>query len=303
MLHRAVAVQHGVRAQVNVRGEQLLDQRTQHVGPGEARDLVAELEVLEDLLDVGREAVEVGLEVGLELLLAGAGLEVTQRELRGVVERLPGGLAQRRVLMDDLRRVERGLHVEHGLLGRLEHRVEPAQDGHRQDDVAVLAADVEIPQHVVGDAPDEVRDPVELALFHETPGSVGRPNALPAHRRRRPPGAVAWILIRGPLRAHPHGPLRGNSRIPLERRPRCDSTPPSRPSTVAWTYMPGPCRLFDSADAWAASLLTNWNWSSPAGLNEILGALQTSHLRAAQRTVRCNSVMPPTLGPATTIGR
>ena len=58
----------------------------------EARDLVAELEVVEDVLHVGREAVEVGLEVGLELLLAGAGLEVAQRELRGVVERLAGGL-------------------------------------------------------------------------------------------------------------------------------------------------------------------------------------------------------------------
>jgi hypothetical protein len=44
--------------------------------------LVAELEVVEDILDVGREAIEVGLEVGLELLLAGAGLEVTQGELR-----------------------------------------------------------------------------------------------------------------------------------------------------------------------------------------------------------------------------
>ena len=62
--------------------------------------------------------------------------------------------------------VERGLHVEHGLLGRLEHGVEPAQDGHRQDHVAVLAADVEVAQHVVGDAPDEVGDPVQLALFH-----------------------------------------------------------------------------------------------------------------------------------------
>jgi len=39
---------------------------------------VAELEIVEDVLNVGRETVEVGLEVGLELLLAGARLEVTQ---------------------------------------------------------------------------------------------------------------------------------------------------------------------------------------------------------------------------------
>ena len=95
MLDRAVAVQHRVGAQVDVRDEELLDQRAEGVGLGEPRNLVAELEVLEDVLHVGREAVEVGLEVGLELLLAGAGLEVAQRELRGVVEGLPGGLPQR----------------------------------------------------------------------------------------------------------------------------------------------------------------------------------------------------------------
>jgi hypothetical protein len=42
------------------RVEELLDQRAERVGLGEAGDLVAELEVVEDLLDVRREAVEVG---------------------------------------------------------------------------------------------------------------------------------------------------------------------------------------------------------------------------------------------------
>jgi hypothetical protein len=73
VLDRAVAVQDRVGAQVDVGREELLDQRAERVGLREPRDLVAELEVLEDVLDVGREAVEVGLEVGLELLLAGAG--------------------------------------------------------------------------------------------------------------------------------------------------------------------------------------------------------------------------------------
>ena len=146
--------------------EELLDERAERVGLGEARDLVAELEVLEDVLHVRREAVEVGLEVGLELLLAGAGLEVAQRELRGVVEGLAGGLAQGWSWLDDAGLVERGLHVEHGLLGRLEHRVEPPQHGHRQDHVAVLAAHIEVAEHVVRDAPDEVGDPVQVAVAH-----------------------------------------------------------------------------------------------------------------------------------------
>jgi hypothetical protein len=76
--------------------------------------------------------------------------------------------------MDDLRLVERSFHVEDGLFGRLEERVESTQNGHRQDHVAVLAADVEIPEDIVGDAPNEVSDPVELALFHFTRWSPGR---------------------------------------------------------------------------------------------------------------------------------
>jgi len=81
-----------------------------------------------------------------------------------VASGLPEGL----VLMDDPRPVERRLHAEHGLLARLKDRVEPAQDRHRQDHVAVLAAYVEVPKHVVGNAPDEVGDPVQLALFNVT---------------------------------------------------------------------------------------------------------------------------------------
>ncbi len=94
MLDGGVAIHDRLGAEVDRGGEELLDQRAERVGLGEARDLVPELELLEDVLDVRREAVEVGLEVGLELLLVRARLQVAQRELRGVVERLlrpPGG--------------------------------------------------------------------------------------------------------------------------------------------------------------------------------------------------------------------
>ena len=60
------------------------------------------------------------------------------------------------------------------LLGALEHCVEAAKHDHRQDDVAVLATDVQVPEHVVGDAPDEVGDPAELGALHFRP-PVGRP--------------------------------------------------------------------------------------------------------------------------------
>ena len=136
------------------------------VGLGERWKLVAELEVVEDVLDVGREAVEVVLEVGEQLLLAAAGLEVAQGELRGVVEGLAGGIAERGALLGDARLVEHLLGLEHLLLGRLEHRVHAPDDAHRQDHVRVLAALEEVAQDVVGDAPDEGDDLVVGALVH-----------------------------------------------------------------------------------------------------------------------------------------
>ena len=84
------------RREVDVGIEELVDQRADGVGLGEGCELVAELEVVEDVLDVGREAVEVVLEIGEQLLLAAAGLEVAQRESGGVVERLAGGLGRGR---------------------------------------------------------------------------------------------------------------------------------------------------------------------------------------------------------------
>lgn len=53
------------------------------------------------ILNVGREAVQARLEICLELLLACPRLEVAQRELRRVAERLPGGLTKRLVLIRD----------------------------------------------------------------------------------------------------------------------------------------------------------------------------------------------------------
>jgi hypothetical protein len=80
ILHRAVAVQHRLRAEIDRRIEEFLDQGAEHIGLGELRDLIAELEVVEDFLHVRRKAVEVGFEVGLQLRLARAVAEIAQCE-------------------------------------------------------------------------------------------------------------------------------------------------------------------------------------------------------------------------------
>ena len=50
--------------------------------------------------------------------------------------------------------------------GLLAVGIEAANDDHGQDDVSLLAADVDISQNIVGDALDEVGDPVQVIVAH-----------------------------------------------------------------------------------------------------------------------------------------
>ncbi len=86
--------------------------------------------------------------------------------------RSSGSAAQSSVLVYDPRFVEQGLHVEHSLLGGFQYRIQSAYDSHRENDIAVFAAHVEVAQHIVGDAPNEIGDPGELAVFHAIPSPI-----------------------------------------------------------------------------------------------------------------------------------
>jgi hypothetical protein len=68
----AIGVEHWLRAEVDRMFEELLDEAAENVGLDQGGDLVAELELVEDFLDIGRKAIKVSLEVGLELLRLGA---------------------------------------------------------------------------------------------------------------------------------------------------------------------------------------------------------------------------------------
>jgi|ERR1700730_2521098 hypothetical protein len=118
------------------------------------------------VLDVWREAIEVGCEIGLELVLAGAGFQVAQGELGGVVEGLPSGIAERGSLLGDAGFVEQLFGLKDGILCRLQHGVEAAQDAHRQDNVRIFAALEEVAENIIGDAPNERDDFVVGGLVH-----------------------------------------------------------------------------------------------------------------------------------------
>ena len=76
----AILIQDGLRAEIDPGIQELADEMAEDVGLDQRRDLVAELEFVEDLLDVGGKAVQIRLEVGLELLMLGAVLQIAQRE-------------------------------------------------------------------------------------------------------------------------------------------------------------------------------------------------------------------------------
>jgi hypothetical protein len=69
-------------------------------------------------------------------------------------------------LPPNVSKMQRVLEVEHRLFGRLEHGVQAAQHCHGQDDVPVLAPDVEVAKDIVGYPPDEVGDLVQVCMCH-----------------------------------------------------------------------------------------------------------------------------------------
>ena len=156
--HGAVPVEDGIGAEIDGSVQELLQQGAHRMRLDQPGNLVAELELLQDLLDVGREAVEVRFEVGPEPLLLADRSQVAEPEGGCVIEGLAGRLAQRLVLVGDTGGVHLLLHAEHRFLCRFQNCVKAADDRHGQDDVAVLATHIDVPQHVVRDAPYEAAD-------------------------------------------------------------------------------------------------------------------------------------------------
>ena len=175
-----LAEEHGKEVSIHLFGQEISDEtyaickadmllkgdgaEAENMGIHQFLNLVAEVELGEDLLHVGREAVQICNEVIAQALACCAGLELGQRELRDVVERLPRCHTQRAVLLGHFVGVQELLALEHRVFRRFEHGIEPPQYGEGQDHIAVLAAHVDVAQAVVSDVPDEVGNPLDLAL-------------------------------------------------------------------------------------------------------------------------------------------
>ena len=150
----AVFVLDRVGTEVDVWRKEPVDEGAEGVAFRQAVELVAELELIEDVLDVVGVAVQVRLKVGAQRLLGGTGRQVAHRERRRIVEGVFGCLLQDTILVSYAGVVEPFLFIEHLLLGGFQYGIKAPQYRHGQDDVAVLAAHVEVAQNVVGNGPD-----------------------------------------------------------------------------------------------------------------------------------------------------
>ena len=137
----------GVQVDVGEAGEDEVEQ----VGAVQAGDLHVEVELVDHLPGAGAEPGDVFPQAAGEL--AGVAEQAAEVERAGVVEALTGDALEHEVgafdaLLESLRA------LEHRWLGLLQHAVQTAQHGEREDHLAVLRLLVVASQEV-GDGPDE----------------------------------------------------------------------------------------------------------------------------------------------------
>ena len=153
-------VSHGCWRQIDPLVAEFLDQRVKPVMLREPAQLVSELEARDDFLDVFGKSVKVGLEVGLLCLGIGSGEKLPESEGGTVMKGLTGRTVECGTLggLRDAGCVQFRFPGKNCGAGGFKHRVQPPEDCHRQNDVTIFGAVVDIVDHVIGYAPDEAVD-------------------------------------------------------------------------------------------------------------------------------------------------
>jgi hypothetical protein len=138
-----------VRLQVDVR--ELLGDEVEQVGLGQAVDLRRKVEVLEYVAHLGRERLDVAAQVLGDVRLVSH--QLLQVEGGRVVEVLARLLEKERSGIEASLGPQREF-MQNRLLGRLQHAVEAAEHGERENDLAVVGLLV-VAAEQVRDGPDE----------------------------------------------------------------------------------------------------------------------------------------------------
>ena len=132
-----VMVVHHRRAQVEI--HEALDHLIEQLRLPEALDLLGEAEALEDVPDGGGEALDIGGQVGREVVLVAHQLLHVERRR---VDEAQAGSPEHEGLWVDAFGLLLRLLIQHRLLGRRERAVESTEDGEREDDLAELRSPI-----------------------------------------------------------------------------------------------------------------------------------------------------------------
>ena len=107
--------------------------------------------------------------------MGGAGAQVAEGELGGIVEGLPRSVSQCLALLCNFRIIQKLLGFEYRLLGLPEDGIHAADGEHGQDDILVFAPLEKIAENVVSDAPDKGDDFIVGNLIHGVPAKSKTP--------------------------------------------------------------------------------------------------------------------------------
>ena len=151
--HVPLVVLHGLDREVDRGIRQLFKHGPQPLLLRELVHPVAHLELVDDVLDVGREAVEVVDDVRLQTLRVDLVLQRLHREGRGIVERMARNGREERFVVGEPRRIAERLLLHHLGLRLLEHHVNAPQHHERKDDLLVVALLERLHQNIICDIP------------------------------------------------------------------------------------------------------------------------------------------------------
>ncbi|OQA27234.1 MAG: hypothetical protein BWY59_01131 [Verrucomicrobia bacterium ADurb.Bin345] len=164
LLEDVTHLQVGDRVRVQIDLAELRYDEVQPVRLIQLADVLLEPEVLDDFAGAGGESLDEVGEVGGDVLRVA--LQLLERELAGVVERLACDLVQDRLQVLHLATLHRVVLRQHLLLRRLQDAVQPPEHGQGQHHVLVLVGPVRPPKNIRY-GPDEADFLAEVFQRHE----------------------------------------------------------------------------------------------------------------------------------------
>jgi hypothetical protein len=151
-------VKDWIGAQVDFGRDKLFNYSTKYISFQHGRDFIPKFKFKKDFLNIRREAVKIGVEIGSEFCLSGTGGKVAEIEERRITKGLTGSRTESGGLIGNFIFVEVLLHFKNLLLGGFKDSVKTADYCHWEYDITVLPPDIYIPKAVIGYTPDEIDD-------------------------------------------------------------------------------------------------------------------------------------------------